>query len=160
MSYAVFCKKPHLPMLIIFLFCSTSAPSHSKLALSQDTAIENLLLYRQYGTKLLSHDRKTLPCRLTVDQNGTGNLVHELPKLTFNTAKQLWGEPQHYKLSDFDFYTFDAHSVFGQEENIYHLDLRFDNSENLTKYRVRGIGIFNPKWVSVVAEPSPITKEG
>lgn len=68
-------------------------------------------------------------------------------KLDFEEAKALWGKPREHFAFIGTFYTFDAHSFHGDEENIYHLDLHFEDGE-LEAYRVRGIGITNPVWIT------------
>jgi len=69
-------------------------------------------------------------------------------QLTMEGAKDLWGEPKKHVVSDHPFYTFDAHSTWNGEENLYHLDLAFDKDGLIMGYRVRGIGISNPQWVT------------
>lgn len=68
--------------------------------------------------------------------------------LSLDGAKELWGEPRRHTFDDQNFYTFDSHSFYGGEENIYHIDLRFGHGKLLEAYRVRGIGITNPLWVT------------
>lgn len=44
-----------------------------------------------------------------------------------------------------------------KEANIYHLDLKYTEGK-LSEYRLRGIGITNPDWISVLKTPAPPTK--
>lgn len=67
--------------------------------------------------------------------------------LTLSDAKAFWGKPRLHKKTDYEFYTFDARSFCGEEENIYHLDLRSGDNGILIGYRIRGIGIHNQLWV-------------
>jgi hypothetical protein len=69
-------------------------------------------------------------------------------QLSLEGAKNLWGEPRKHVVNDHPFYTFDAHSTWNGEENLYHLDLAFTKDGVIMGYRVRGIGIFNPQWVT------------
>lgn len=63
--------------------------------------------------------------------------------LSFPDARRLWGSFRDHG----DFMTFDGKSVWNEEPNIYHLDLKFDKSGIIVGYRIRGIGICNPQWV-------------
>lgn len=74
-------------------------------------------------------------------------------QLTLEGAKELWGQPRKHIVYDHPFYTFDAHSTWNGEENLYHLDLGFDKNGLIMGYRVRGIGIFNPQWVTAPNQP-------
>lgn len=66
-------------------------------------------------------------------------------KLNLKMATEIWGAPRkHLKRN---FYSFDAHGTCNQEENIYHIDFRFDRFDQVLGYRVRGIGICNAKWI-------------
>ncbi|MEW6499840.1 MAG: hypothetical protein AB1589_46360, partial [Cyanobacteriota bacterium] len=69
-------------------------------------------------------------------------------QLNFLGAKELWGEPRMHCVTGRDFYTFDASSVYNNEPNIYHLDLSFDENKVLDGFRVRGIGITTPSWIT------------
>jgi hypothetical protein len=71
-----------------------------------------------------------------------------LTQLSLEGAKILWGEPRKHVVNDHPFYTFDAHSTWDGEKNIYHLDLGFTKDGLIMGYRVRGIGILNPQWVT------------
>ncbi len=79
-------------------------------------------------------------------------------KLRDTDAKTIWGNATghatagSYKPS---FYTFDAPGSFNKENNIYHIDFRFDPTTGYPfQYRVRGIGITNPQFI-----PGPPTKK-
>jgi hypothetical protein len=52
----------------------------------------------------------------------------------------VWGEPRES--------TFDLIADCRPEMDVYHMDTKFENGI-LTSYRLRGIGITNPTWVSV-----------
>ena len=69
-------------------------------------------------------------------------------QLSLEGAKTLWGQPRKHVVNDHPFYTFDAHCTWDGEPNIYHLDLGFTKDGQIMAYRVRGIGIFNPQWVT------------
>ncbi len=68
-------------------------------------------------------------------------------RLGFTEAKELWGEPRRHFSEVGTYYTFDADSYHGNERNIYHLDLDFEDGA-LEGYRIRGIAITNPQWIS------------
>lgn len=78
----------------------------------------------------------------------TNSTNHSRTPLSSAEAIKLWGTPRKHTVYTKTFYTFDAHGIFDGEENIYHLDLSFDKSENLDGYRIRGIGIKNAVWVT------------
>lgn len=63
-----------------------------------------------------------------------------LAELTWEDAKKLWGEPRGT--------TFDLLCDSRAEKDVYHLDTKFAK-ERLASYRLRGIGIVKPEWVSV-----------
>jgi hypothetical protein len=69
-------------------------------------------------------------------------------QLSLEGAKDLWGEPKKHLVDDHPFYTFDAHSTWNGEENLYHLDLAFAKDGLIMGYRVRGFGIRNLQWVT------------
>lgn len=84
----------------------------------------------------------------------------ERTKLTMSDAKRFWGEPKRHVIEGAVFYTFDAHSPLEQvmddqvqEDNIYHLDLKFDDKGIIAAYRIRGIGISKPIWISAEWKP-------
>lgn len=72
-------------------------------------------------------------------------------KLNFKTATTIWGQSRKHSLSGRTFYTFDAYGTNG-EKNIFHVDLQFDKFDQVSGYRVRGIGICNAKWVIKIGE--------
>lgn len=91
--------------------------------------------------------------------------------LTLDDAKEFWGEPQKHSYESErrygkPFYTFHAHSklqktMYNQsfdEDNIFHLDLRFDDTGVISAYRVRGIGISKPQWITADWKPELLTK--
>lgn len=67
-------------------------------------------------------------------------------KITMESAQTLWGASKERYASAYHFYTFDVHSEFNGEANIYHVDLEFDQNRMATAYRIRGIGLNNAKW--------------
>ena len=73
-------------------------------------------------------------------------------QLSLEGAKKLWGEPRKHVVNDHPFYTFDAHSTWNGEQNLYHLDLAFANDARIMGYRIRGIGIIHPEWVTNPAQ--------
>lgn len=80
-------------------------------------------------------------------------------QLSFDDAEALWGSPRKYIVREKEFYTFDAKNESGEEENIYHLDLQFGNNNVIDAYRIRGIGITNPRWVTQKSVNSEITQK-
>lgn len=67
----------------------------------------------------------------------------ELKGLTFENAKMLWGTPNGP--------TFDLLAgprARSNDRDVYHLDTKFTDGL-LTSYRLRGIDICKPEWVSV-----------
>lgn len=82
-------------------------------------------------------------------------------QLTLSHAKQFWGEPRKHFVYGHEFYTFDAQSDWNGEANIYHLDLEFVMGNQIKAYRIRGIGIQDPKWINKDSvEDVPKTGEG
>lgn len=67
-------------------------------------------------------------------------------KLTLKTCEKLWSEPIP-KTRPILMTCFDVAGIGNNEKNLYHLDFRFADSGNALKYRVRGIGISQPKWI-------------
>jgi hypothetical protein len=67
--------------------------------------------------------------------------------LSLDEAKKLWGDPVERIIFHRKFYTFDAHSKYLGEEDIFYLDLEFDDRKLIKAYRVRGIALSNPKWI-------------
>ena len=63
--------------------------------------------------------------------------------LSYAHAERLWGKPRKQQ----DYYTFDAKNNHHGEENIFHLDLSFDDNLDLKAYRIRGIRITSPIWI-------------
>lgn len=74
-------------------------------------------------------------------------------QLSLTEAKTLWGEPRTHKVKGKQFYTFDAESTFNGERNLYHLDFQFGTDELIIAYRIRGIGIRDPQWVTAEWKP-------
>lgn len=68
-------------------------------------------------------------------------------RLTLSTTKELFGSPRKHRIYGSEIYIFDARGTWGDEENIYHIDLVFDSEEVVSAYRVRGIGISKPLWI-------------
>jgi hypothetical protein len=81
-------------------------------------------------------------------------------QLTFEDARNLWGEPR----KNYDsrgpgaFFTFDASNSSNLEPNIYHLDFKFDANHVVCAYRVRGIGIGTAQWITPEWQP-PLTQK-
>jgi hypothetical protein len=73
--------------------------------------------------------------------------------LSIEGARKFWGEPRKYVVGDHPFYAFDAYSTSNGEKNLYHLDLGFTKDGIIMAYRVRGIGISNPKWIADPKQP-------
>lgn len=69
-------------------------------------------------------------------------------KITQEEAQRLWGASKERYASGWHFLTFDVHSDYNGESNIYHVDLQFDPNGMTTAYRIRGIGISNAKWMT------------
>ena len=127
------------------------------------------ILYRKGYVSTLTDPTKPIPFFLAVDTSGTGRLVdygaykkgpNGFPenwtnlvdkgttwqKLTREEATNLWGEPQEREVIR-RFFTWDAFGTWNKEKNLYHLDFELHKG-HLISYRVRGIGISNPQWVS------------
>ena len=76
--------------------------------------------------------------------------------LTLTDSTVFWGSAHKHLVGGRKFFTFDVKSVKLDkvldepidEENLYHLDLSFDGSGVITAYRIRGIGVSNPEWIS------------
>lgn len=68
-------------------------------------------------------------------------------RLSLSTVKELFGSPRKHTIYGDEIYIFDARGIWGDEENIYHIDLVFDSEEVVSAYRVRGIGISMPLWI-------------
>ncbi|MBJ7900936.1 MAG: hypothetical protein GC158_13705 [Cyanobacteria bacterium RI_101] len=79
-------------------------------------------------------------------------------KLDLKTATEIWGSPKEHRKRNF--YTFDAGGIAtSDEKNLYHIDLQFDNFDQVSGYRVRGIGICNAKWVIKLDENKITTSD-
>ncbi|MBL8085982.1 MAG: hypothetical protein JNN26_25365 [Candidatus Obscuribacter sp.] len=61
-------------------------------------------------------------------------------------ATTLFGSPVDSEEAGVKISTFDVFSD-GQERNLFHIDVQFDEDGNSVSYRVRGIGIGAPAWV-------------
>jgi len=70
-------------------------------------------------------------------------------RLSLVDAKHLWGKPRVHS----DYYSFDARNSHHGEENIFHIDLSFDDKSFVKSYRVRGIQISDPKWIGRAKNP-------
>ncbi len=68
-------------------------------------------------------------------------------KLNLTEAKKIWGTPVKQGKA-VDCYTFEVHGSVDGEKQIYHIDVKFDERAEIHSYRIRGIGVFNPKFVS------------
>lgn len=79
-------------------------------------------------------------------------------RLSSSEAKTLWGKPRNYSMAGSTsvyFETYEVHGSFNGENNIYHLDLRFNKATDRPfEYRVRGIGITNPKFIPAPKSPA------
>jgi hypothetical protein len=69
-------------------------------------------------------------------------------KLTLEASKKIFGEPRAHGIGKIVFYTFDAPAIVQHEKQLLHLDMKFDSTGTIESYRIRGIGIRNPQWVS------------
>lgn len=70
-------------------------------------------------------------------------------KLKLDEAKLLFGQPDKRASGKSVFYTFHVLTAPDtDEQQLYHLDIKFDAGNSITSYRVRGIGMNNPKWIS------------
>jgi hypothetical protein len=68
--------------------------------------------------------------------------------LSFDSLKRLFGTPRPYPAGKLPkFYTFDARTEKSPEEDLYHLDFKFDAHNRIEEYRIRGIGVTNPRWI-------------
>ncbi len=66
--------------------------------------------------------------------------------LSKTVATTLFGFPVESEEDGVKMSTFDVFSD-GQERNLFHIDVQFDEHGNSISYRVRGIGIGTPAWV-------------
>ncbi|MDX1990551.1 MAG: hypothetical protein SFV17_27905 [Candidatus Obscuribacter sp.] len=66
--------------------------------------------------------------------------------LSKTVATALFGFPVESEEAGVKISTFDVFSD-GQERNLFHIDVQFDEHGNSISYRVRGIGIGAPAWV-------------
>ncbi len=69
-------------------------------------------------------------------------------KITLNDARKIFGEPMVRGVGETQFFAFDAYATVQKEKQLFHLDLRFGGDGAISSYRVRGIGIRNPQWVT------------
>jgi len=65
-------------------------------------------------------------------------------KLTFLDAGHFWKDSPGRR--EPEFLTFNVANSHHEEENIFHIDLLFNDTGLLSAYRVRGIGIKAPQW--------------
>lgn len=87
--------------------------------------------------------------------------TNKLTQLNLAEAEKYWGKPQKHVISGHEFYSFEVKSVrlkqvmdeVIDEENLYHLDLSFDDKGLISGYRVRGIGISKPEWITADWKP-------
>lgn len=68
--------------------------------------------------------------------------------LTLPEATRLFGNAFEQQSQNGNFYTINAKAKSLAEENIYHLDFRAAKDGQIASYRVRGIGITNPQWIT------------
>lgn len=69
-------------------------------------------------------------------------------KLTLEDSKKIFGEPHVHGIGKIVFLTFDAPAMVQHEKQLFHLDMKFNSAGTIQSYRIRGIGIRNPQWVS------------
>jgi hypothetical protein len=83
----------------------------------------------------------------------------DLSKVTEKAAQENW----YGRNKPDGIITFDLIPESGMTEmDVYHLDAKFENGKTMSSYRLRGIGIRNPRWVSLVdtsreTEKQPVT---
>lgn len=153
-----------------------------------DPEKEDIILYRNGYTAALGPEEGKLPFCLKVSSDGTGYLVdlnsfqaeegmpakvsseesnrsHVWEYLSKSVCEKNWGKLKKLEVKGalpVDFVTFDVPSFRIGEKNIYHLDLVFNEKTWLPFiYRVRGIGINNPKFIQAPKEEkgtSPFSK--
>ena len=106
-------------------------------------------LVSQDGTHAPTHEKRNIG-RLPdwVERVGFYKEGAGWSKLTLEDAKKIFGEQRLRGIGKTQFYTFDAFVTVQRERQLFHLDLRFDSQGIITSYRVRGIGIRNPQWIS------------
>jgi hypothetical protein len=71
--------------------------------------------------------------------------------LTRAEATRLWGMPNKRD----DYYSFPARNFHHGEENIFHIDLSFDDQGLVEAYRIRGIALERPAWIKQKHEIIP-----
>ncbi|MDQ5933433.1 MAG: hypothetical protein QG574_731 [Cyanobacteriota bacterium erpe_2018_sw_21hr_WHONDRS-SW48-000092_B_bin.40] len=69
-------------------------------------------------------------------------------KLSLESAKKIFGEPHLRGVGKTTFYVFDTYVTFQREKQLFHIDMKFAQDGTIESYRIRGIGIRNPQWVS------------
>lgn len=158
-------------------FVLSATPCGATTRGDDDRILDRALSYYAYDSELFNKNDDHGQFLLHVNQLGTAYLMPSklqrpigrsadgLPKewkdvitffkpgkgwttLSLEEARELWGEPRYNVMSQYDFYTFDVRSKYGDETNLYHLDLRFGDDHVLKAYRIRGIGIKNPNWIT------------
>lgn len=75
---------------------------------------------------------------------------NKLTALSLSSAEKLFGKTKKTSEANSFFYTFEVPNipVINAEQQIYKIDLRFDDKGIIQSYRVRGPRISNPTWVS------------
>lgn len=72
---------------------------------------------------------------------------HETKSLSIFDAARFWGEGVKHESREGSYFTFDAVNEQRGESNVYHLDFKPAQEGSIVAYRLRGIGITNPKWI-------------
>ena len=70
-------------------------------------------------------------------------------KLTLEDAKKLFGKPDKRGDGKSVYYSFHVLTEpTDDEQQLYHVDLKFGIGDSIASYRIRGIGISDPKWIN------------
>jgi hypothetical protein len=171
-------KYQHLVLSGIFSLISANSLAFARgAAPTPDPEANDAILYRNgYATALAKNAEKKLGFYLKVDKQGSGRFVdygtnvqhlmaNGVPEdwsarkepvkseavwltLTKDKAREVWGEPHGTAVRP-GMVVFDASGVYDGENNLYHVDLQFDQADKAFRYRVRGIGITEPKWIGL-----------
>jgi hypothetical protein len=144
------------------MLCGQSTVSPFGIAVDRD-GIGHLQPYFVFGTSF-----GDVPiCKDWYDRTSYSDPdTKERVQVTFDKAKTFWGNPTKHTSFGDPYYSFAAHSepvkeVFGEEvneDNIYHLDLKFDAKNTISGYRIRGIGIGKPEWITSEWMPKTVIK--
>lgn len=75
---------------------------------------------------------------------------NKLTALSLSSAEKLFGKAKKTAKANSIFYTFEVPNIPGVNtaQQIYKIDMKFDNNDIIQSYRVSGPQVHNPTWVS------------